>query len=189
MFFARWKQKIADSIILTTSDGQVIFFPFGAFKGYLLPKSAFEPLIIKSIVWFHVSALASFVVTVAIGRLLNINIDILLPIGLLDYVHYHFRVRRLTRKLIGLPGRLSIRAYASSQDPEMMWQRFFQVTFMSVICGVTGFLGPPRALFWVALALSFSWAVMLAYLIYLHNRDRRATQDAGNCLTATNPDR
>lgn len=187
MFFARWKRKIADSIILTTSDGRVVFYPLGAFKAYLVPKTAFEPLIIKSIAWFRASMWASFAVTTAIGVWLNINMDVLLLVGLLDYVHYYFRIRRITRKLVGLPVHLSMRAYASSQDPEMMWQRFFQSTFMAVLCGVVGFLGPPRALFWVGLVLLFSWTVMLAYLIYLHHRDNRATQDPSNRLTVTNP--
>lgn len=180
MRFTRWKQKIADSLIFTTNDGKVVFYPFGPLKGYLLPKSAFEPLIIKSIVWFNVSAFASLAGTMVIGALLNINMDILLLIGLLDYVHYYFRIRRITRKLIALPHRLSIRVFASSQDPKKMWERFWLITFMGLIFGVFAFLGPPRALFWVLLALLSTRAVISAYVIYLRNRENSGTQDPDN---------
>ena len=180
MLFTRWKQKIADSLIFTTNDGRVVFYPFGPLKGYLLPKTAFEPLIIKSIVRFNVSALVSFAGAAVIGALLNISMDVLLLIGLLDYVHYCFRIRRITRKFIALPRRLSIRVYASSQAPERMWERIWSITFMALICGVFAFLGPPRALFWVVLALLFAWAVISAYVIYLRNRENSGTQEPNN---------
>ena len=176
-----WKKKIADSLIFTTNDGRVVFYPFGPLKGYLLPKTAFEQLIIKSIIRFNVGALASFIVTAAIGWLLNISMDVLLLIGLLDYVHYYFRIRRITRNLIALPRPLSIRVYAWLQDPERMWKRFWSFTFMTIMCGVLAFLVPPSAaLFWVLLALLFARAVISACLIYLHHRENCATKEPNN---------
>ena len=176
MNISRWKKQIADKFFVTTSDGSVIFFPFGPIRGYLLPKTAFKAIIINSIVWFNVGALGSFAVTAAVGLLLNISMDILLLIGLVDYVHYYFRIRRITRNLVGFPHQLSMRVYASAQDPVRLWEHFWAIALMTTICGVFVFLGPPRLLFMVGLAILFLGACVSGYIIFLNNRLQSVTK-------------
>lgn len=172
----RWKQKIAESTIFPLGDGRRLFFPFGPFKGYVIPKRAFEAVLVKALIRFSVGGLISFVGFSVLGVLLNINMDVLLVVGLLDVVVYYFLARRITRKLIGLPPRLSMRVFSSLQDTERLWVGLIGSTLMAVFIGAHSFFAPPRAVCWVFSAIMLAQAVVFAYIICVHNREHSATE-------------
>lgn len=178
--FERWIRRIAESIIVESSDGRKVFYPFGPFKGYVLSKAAFEPIIIKSIVWFNLSALASFAVAAGICAVFKLSTDVLLIAGILDFVGYYFRFRRVARKLVPLPQRLSIRFYAMAQDEDKMWQRLVSIVMMVIMCGVFVFVGVPSTVFLVGLAIALAWGIVWAYVVFLHyqvNGDANESND------------
>lgn len=178
-FDSRWTEQFTDFFFFSTKDGREFFFPFvifgfglfGAFKGYLLPKSAYKPIILKSFFWFNVTGYATFVITIGIGVLLSLSTGQLFLIGLFDYAIYHLRMKRITKKMVALPVRLSVRVYAALQDPQKLMERCIQLAFLALFPGVFVILGPANLVMWSFFALFFGCFVLQSYLLMLHNRE------------------
>ena len=170
MPFTEWKAKIAKSVLFPVADGRIVFFPYGPFKAWILPRSAFGPIVVNALLWFHISTVVSGILTAVIGAALGINMDILLLVGLLDYIHYHFRVRRITRACIRLPREFGIRLYAASTGIQKLWERLFSIPLMTLMFVGLALLVPAPLLLWGAMAVMFLWGAVIAYVIVVAHR-------------------
>ncbi len=174
MLSEKWKQRIASSHLLTTGDGRIVFYPFGPLKGYLLPKSAYRPLVVKMFESFTIFTIATLVFSFLIGGIFKLSLELLLLIGLLDLIPYCFCVRRLTRKMIKLPCKLSMQVYASVQDPEEMKVLFWRKLFLVIICAFFTVVGSQSALGCFFVAFISVSLLINSYLIYLQAHELNA---------------
>lgn len=178
-FGSRWTEQFSEFFFLSTKDGREFFFPFvifgfglfGAFKGYLLPKSAYKPIILKSFFWFSATGYVTFVITIGIGVLLSLSTGQLFLIGLFDYGIYYLRMKRITKKLVALPIRLSVRVYAAGQKPNKLMERCIQLALLALFPGVLIILAPANFVIWVMFGFFFSCFLMNTYLLTVHHRE------------------
>jgi hypothetical protein len=141
MFFENWKQWISNNSIFDVGDGRLIFYPYGPFRGYFVPRPEFQPLIVKSIFWFNLTVFATTLAVFPLQVILNLQFDTVLCVGfLLDYAHYDFRTRRITRKFVPLPSALSVRLYARCRGLDELWTRVISLSFLGIVLGAVGHL-------------------------------------------------
>ncbi len=171
MLSEKWEQRIASSHLLTTGDGHVFFYPYGPLKGYLLPKPAFRPLVLKMLVSFTTFTIATFVLSFLIGGFFNLSLELLLLIGLFDLIPYSFCVQRLTRKMIKLPFHLGMQVYASVQDPQEMKVLFWRKLSLVIICAFFTVVGSQPALGCFFVAFISVSLLTNSYLIYLQTHE------------------
>ncbi len=167
MLSEKWKQQIVASHLITTGDGRIVFYPFGPLKGYVLPKSAYRPLVVKMFESFTIFTIATCVLSLLVGRTFNLSLELMLLIGLLDLIPCCFCVRRLTRKMIKLPCKLSMQVYASVQDPEEMKVLFWRKLFLVIGCVFFTVVGPQLAIGCFFVAFISASLLTNSYLIYL----------------------
>jgi hypothetical protein len=173
MFFDRWKQQISDNFIFDVGDGRLIFYPYGPFRGYFVPRPEFKPLIVKSIFWFNLTAIATALAAYPLWVVLNLEIDTVLCVGcLLGYGHYHLRTRRVTRKLVPLPSELSLRLYARCRGLNELGTHVISSLFMGAIFATIGFVQGSFFSWIVILIVSYHLAGAIA-AIRAHSRETR----------------
>ena len=129
----RWSEQLTQSFFLSSKDGCVVFFPFGPFKGYFIPRPGFQRVILAFLKRTMVFTIASSIIITVIGASLGFGFTTLTAIGLFDYLLYSILIRRVTRRLLPLPFALGFRFYAQCCDEQRLWEQFFAAIFISVV--------------------------------------------------------
>ena len=131
---AKWKESLRKTCFIRGDDGRIIFYPYGPFKGFVLPRKEFEPIIVNSLARFFGMTVAILIAAYAVGVILAAVSAMLTVVGILEFLIYRARVRRLTKKLPTMPRELSVRLYAMKQDPEHLSQQFTaQIMMLSMM--------------------------------------------------------
>lgn len=157
-----------------TNDGRVFFYPLGPFKGFILPRLEFEPVIVKSLARCHTWNFAALVLSVAVGLMFGITMILLAIIGFLDMLHYYIRVRQLTRRLPAMPADLSVRFYASQKDPQEL-AKLFNMELIMIVMSPFVFLMKMNplelALACVSILLLIGWTGITRYVLHICRRN------------------
>lgn len=175
--YSLWKEKLLQAMIVTSKSGKSVFYPFGPFKGYLVSKPDYEPIIVRAYAWFVFGGVVNFLIAVFVGRRFDVLLESVMLMLLVDYVLYHFRVRQITKHFVALPWHFSMRVYASLLDPRLMRQQTAFLLFYAA-GGVYGLIAHPFSIAaWSVMGLVVMCIVMQSYLLILNHRENSALND------------
>lgn len=154
--------------IRTTIGGYVVFFPFGPFRGYLLPSSEFTAMATKTVMRFHGLSLLCLPLTFGVSAAFKISIDhsVWMLFGPI-YVLFLACVWRITRKLEKLPFRLSATTYAATAEPEELMQFVTSFALLTGMIGLLLFLMPFSVSLWWLFVSSIGRTASYAYVASL----------------------
>jgi hypothetical protein len=127
---AKWKERLRKASFIRGDDARIVFYPHGPFKGYVLPRKEFEPIIVDSLARIVAMNIAILIAAVFVGAFVGAVSAMLTAVGFLEFLIYGARVRRLTKKLAAMPRGLSVRLYALKQDPEKLSQQLTSQVMM-----------------------------------------------------------
>jgi hypothetical protein len=162
----RW--GMIETRFLTTSDGHVVFFPFGPLIGYLLPSTASSSLTAKLVFRFEMLLWFVLLFAIAISALLNIRFE--LAFWLLftpTYLLYVVFIRRLTRTFTRLSLRASAVTYAATVDPQVLSDTLTGFIILTVMFTLLAVLMPPSVWFGACLFPLISLIAVYAYIVRL----------------------
>jgi len=124
-----WSEYLTNSYFRSCEDDQVVFFPFGPFKGYFVPRPAFQRVLITFLKRTTAFGLIIWIIATGIGALLGFGCVTFCAIGLIDLILFAVLIRRVTKRLRRLPISLSFAYYAQCSDVQSLWQMFLMSNF------------------------------------------------------------
>jgi hypothetical protein len=128
-----WKERLRKTSFIRGDDGRIVFYPHGPFKGYVLPRKEFEPIIVDSLARIVAMNIAILIAAVFVGAFVGTVSAMLTAVGFLEFLYFRARIRRLTKKLRLMPRELSVRLYALKQNPDELSQQFWSQLMMFAV--------------------------------------------------------
>ena len=83
-------------MFLSSGDDHIVFYPFGPFKGYALPRPAFQRVALRSARQAALGMALFSIVTTVLGTVLGLGIVAMTGVGVVDCFFYPFLIRRVT---------------------------------------------------------------------------------------------
>ena len=172
-----WSEELSAEYLLSDDDGRVVFYPMGPLKGYVVPKPAYVPIVIKSLIR---SLLCTPVIGFAImfiGAAIGFGFNTVCALMFLAIVPYWILIRRLIRRMTVLPFGLAFRFYARHYRVHHLWQRLLGSLLMIglFIFGLVRGFDPPIILISVMIWFGY-YGIVSALLIRIRTRDSSVTR-------------
>lgn len=118
-----WLDELEQRGFLGPEEGPHVFFPLGAFQGYLLPKQAYRGIIRSAHKRSLLYSLGITAITTACGIYFGFHFHTMTWIGfILTMLIYLAVMRRVTWRMYKLPFAIGFRYFARWADEQSLWQ-------------------------------------------------------------------
>lgn len=171
----RWIDKLTHSAFLSSGNDLTLFYPYGPFKGYSVPRPRFQRVLQRAIGRFNILAMRILIISLILGAVLGYAYGAgyayaAVAASLLAVmVAQSMLIRRLTKRLQPLPFGLGFRFYGRHCDEQWLYQSLAGSLVM-LATAIVLFVLKPSVILIVSVVIFLPLLLLAAILVSMRHR-------------------